>query len=161
MRLTIADDESEIATDQLIDALRETRSRTLQLVDDVSDAQLMGPRLPIVNPLRWEIGHIAWFQEFWVLRHLADHSPILKHGDELYDSARVAHDTRWDLPLLERDETIAYMGRVLEGVIEQAGNASHKLTDAEGYDQEYFVYLVLLHEQMHDEAITYTLQTLS
>jgi len=150
-----------MTTAQLIEAFREARARTLDLVHDLSDEQLIGPRLPIVNPLRWEIGHIAWFQEFWVLRHLADRSPILKHGDELYDSARVAHDTRWDLPLLERDETVAYMGQVLERVIDQAGNASHKLIDADGYDQEYFLNLVLLHEQMHDEAITYTRQTLS
>jgi iron(II)-dependent oxidoreductase len=157
----IANGELRTTTPQLIEALREARARTLDLVHDLSDEQLIGPRLPIVNPLRWEIGHIAWFQEFWVLRHLAGHSPILKHGDELYDSARVAHDTRWDLPLLERDETLAYTRRVLEHVIEQAGNASHKPTDAEGYDQEYFLNLVLLHEQMHDEAITYTRQTLS
>jgi iron(II)-dependent oxidoreductase len=150
-----------MTTAQIIEALREARARTLDLVRDLSDEQLIGPRLPIVNPLRWEIGHIGWFQEFWVLRHLAGYSPILKQGDQLYDSARVAHDKRWDLPLLERDETLAYMGQVLEGVIEQAGNASHKLTDAEGYDQEYFLNLVLLHEQMHDEAITYTRQTLS
>jgi iron(II)-dependent oxidoreductase len=150
-----------MTTAQLIEAFREARARTFDLVHDLSDEQLLGPRLPIVNPLRWEIGHIAWFQEFWVLRHLAGRSPILKHGDELYDSARVAHDTRWDLPLLERDETVAYMGQVLERVIEQAGNTSRKLIDAEGYDQEYFLNLVLLHEQMHDEAITYTRQTLS
>jgi iron(II)-dependent oxidoreductase len=145
---------------QLVGELRETRARTLDLVDDLSDEQLIGPRLQIVNPLLWEIGHLAWFQEFWVLRHLAGQPPSLKHGDELYDSAQVAHDTRWDLPLLERDETLAYMGRVLERVIEQTGNASHQLTDAEGYDQEYFLKLVLLHEQMHDEAVTYTRQTL-
>jgi len=150
-----------MTTAQIIEALREARARTLDLVHDLDDEQLIGPRLPIVNPLKWEIGHVAWFQEFWVLRHLAGRSPILKHGDELYDSARVAHDTRWELPLLERDETLAYMRQVLERVIEQAGNAGYKLTDAEGYDQEYFLNLVLLHEQMHDEAITYTRQTLS
>ncbi|PYK08502.1 MAG: ergothioneine biosynthesis protein EgtB, partial [Verrucomicrobia bacterium] len=38
---------------------------------------------------------------------------------------------------------------------------SGNLRDAEGYDQEYFLNLVLLHEQMHDEAIGYTRQTLS
>jgi len=157
----IAKGELRTTTPQLIEALREARARTLDLVHDLSDEQLIGPRLPIVNPLRWEIGHIAWFQEFWVLRHLAGHSPILKHGDELYDSARVAHDTRWDLPLLERGETLAYMERALERVIEQAHNASHKPADAEGYDQEYFLNLALFHEQMHDEAITYTRQTLS
>jgi iron(II)-dependent oxidoreductase len=157
----IANREVRSTNAQLIEALRETRARTLQLVEDLSEAQLIGPRLQIVNPLRWEIGHLAWFQEFWVLRHFAGQSPILKQGDELYDSARVAHDTRWDLPLLKRDETLAYMQRVLERVIEQASGGSRVLTDSEGYDQEYFLNLVLLHEQMHDEAITYTRQTLS
>ena len=146
---------------QLVEALRETSARTLELVDDLSDEQLIGPRLQVVNPLRWEIAHIAWFQEFWVLRHLGGQPPILKHGDELYDSARVTHDTRWDLPLLERDETLAYMERVLERVINQPSDEREGMRDSEGYDQEYFLNLVLLHEQMHDEAITYTRQTLS
>src|SRR2546425_9766647 len=89
---------------QLIEALRETRARTVELIADLTDKQLMGPRLQIVNPLRWEIGHVAWFQEFWVLRHLGRQPPILERADELYDSARVAHDTRWDLPLPRIDE---------------------------------------------------------
>ena len=150
-----------IANAQLVEALRETRARTLELVNDLSDEQLIGPRLQIVNPLLWEIGHLAWFQEFWVLRHFGGQPPMLTQGDELYDSARVAHDTRWDLPLLGRDETLAYMQRVLEQVINQASNESAGLTDSAGYNQDYFLNLVLLHEQMHDEAITYTCQTLS
>ena len=157
----ITDDESRVTSAQLIEALRDTRARTLELVADLSETQLMGPRLQIVNPLRWEIGHVPWFQEFWVLRHLGGQPPILENGDELYDSARVGHDTRWDLPLLERDTTLAYMQQVLERVIEQASYGSRSLKDAEGYDQNYFLNLVLLHEQMHDEAITYTRQTLS
>src|SRR5688572_10951316 len=162
MALTgIAYNESSIKKAQLVDALKETRARTLELVGDLNEAQLMGPGLPIVNPLRWEIGHLAWFQEFWVLRHRGGQPPILKHGDELYDSAQVAHDTRWDLPLLETDETLAYMRQVLERVIQQTNNLSRNLTDSEDYDDEYFLNLVLLHEQMHDEAITYTRQTLS
>jgi hypothetical protein len=137
----IANEESRIANAQLIEALQEARAGTLDLVDDLSDEQLIGPRLPIVNPLRWEIAHIAWFQEFGVLRHLGGHAPILKQGDDLYDSARVAHDTRWNLPLLARDETLVYMGRVLERVIDQARNAIYEMTDHEGYDQEYFLNL--------------------
>src|SRR5439155_3635199 len=58
-------------------------------------------------------------------------------------------------------KTLAYMERVLERVIDQVGDKIGGLTDAEGYDQEYFLNLVLLHEQMHDEAIAYTRQTLS
>ena len=160
-RRTVLKAQLNATNDQLIKALKEARARTLELVADLNDERLIGPRLQIVNPLRWEIGHVAWFQEFWVLRHLGGQPPILGQGDELYDSARVAHDTRWDLPLLERDKTLAYMERVLERVIEQASSESLTLKDAEGYDQEYFLNLVLLHEQMHDEAITYTRQTLS
>lgn len=152
---------STVANGQLIEALIETRARTLDLVADLNDAQLIGPRLQIVNPLRWEVGHLAWFQEFWVLRHLGSQPPILKNGDELYDSARVAHDTRWDLPLPERDETLAYMRQVLEQVIDRTNYGNHGLKDEEGNDEDYFLNLVLLHEQMHDEAITYTRQTLS
>ena len=146
---------------ELIEALHETRARTLDLVGDLTDDQLLGPRLSIVNPLRWEIGHLAWFQEFWMLRHLGGQPPILAHGDSLYDSARVDHDTRWDLPLLTREETLGYMRRVLDRVIEQTERSGGRLRAADGYDESYFLQLVLLHEQMHDEAITYTRQTLA
>src|SRR5499433_2496604 len=84
---------------QLLLALQEARARTLELVDDLNDEQMIGPRLAIVNPLRWEIAHVAWFQEYWVLRHLCGRPPILADGDTLYDSAKIAHDTCWDLPL--------------------------------------------------------------
>ena len=47
----------------------------------------MGPKLPGVNPLRWEIGHIAYFYEFFILRRLYGHDSILGvKADELYDS---------------------------------------------------------------------------
>ena len=46
--------------------VRDARARTLRLIEDLDDEQLIGPQLPIVNPLLWEIGHAAWFQERWV-----------------------------------------------------------------------------------------------
>ncbi|MCB1787576.1 MAG: DinB family protein, partial [Gammaproteobacteria bacterium] len=53
---------------RLIDSMEDARRRTLALVEGLDSAQLMGPRLPIVNPLRWEIGHTAYFYEYWILR---------------------------------------------------------------------------------------------
>src|ERR1044071_3357 len=97
--MTTSFKHSTTTVSELIRALREARERTLDLISDLSDEQLMGPRLRIVNPLRWEIGHVGWFQEFWILRHLGGLPPILGLGDSLYDSAKVAHDTRWNLPL--------------------------------------------------------------
>lgn len=134
--------------------LTEARARTLDLVADLTDEQMIGPRLSIVNPPLWEIGHIAWTQEFWVLRHLRKQKPILEGGDALYNSTDVAHDTRWELLLPPRDRTLDYMETVLDRVTGylRHGNPSE--------EEVYFHLLVTFHEDMHDEAITYTRQTL-
>jgi gamma-glutamyl hercynylcysteine S-oxide synthase len=147
------------AINRFIQALSEARARTLDLIADLSDEQMIGPRLAIVNPLRWEIVHVAWFQEYWILRRLRRQKPALSHGDGLYDSARVAHDTRWELPLPSKAETIGYMQSILDRVLEQthAGAAC----EVNGYDETYFLQLALFHEDMHAEAITYTRQTLN
>src|SRR5262245_43792143 len=97
---------------ELADWVTDARRRTLDLVADLRDEQLLGPHLAIINPLLWEIGHVAWFQEKWVLRHARGRPPLRPDADALYDSAAVAHDTRWDLPLPSRDETLGYMRRV-------------------------------------------------
>jgi iron(II)-dependent oxidoreductase len=139
------------------ESLREARMRTLGLVSDLNPDQMIGPRLDIVNPLLWEIGHLAWFQEYWVLRHQHGRKPILANGDSLYDSAKVAHKTRWDLPLPSKSGTLTYMQNVLDEVLELCGTEKES-GQIEGAG--YFLSLVLLHEDMHDEAIAYTRQTL-
>lgn len=141
----------------ITESLSEARGRTLALVSDLNQDQMIGPRLDIVNPLLWEIGHVAWFQEYWVLRHLHGRKPMLTNGDALYDSAKVAHETRWDLPLPSKSGTLAYMQNVLDEVMAlcESGKDCNSAEDA-----AYFLSLVLLHEDMHDEAIAYTRQTL-
>jgi iron(II)-dependent oxidoreductase len=139
----------------LITTLTEARSRTLELVQDLTDQQMLGPQLDIVNPPLWEIGHVAWFQEKWTLRHLRRQEPILDNADSLYDSAAISHDTRWDLGLPPRSATLAYVKHVLEAVLDGIGGSA--LTS----EEQYFHLLPLYHEYMHSEAITYTRQTLS
>jgi iron(II)-dependent oxidoreductase len=140
-------------SDVLAAWVTDARRRTRELIADLSDGQLLGPSLPTVNPLLWEIGHVAWFQERWVLRHANGRPPIRPDADVLYDSAAVAHDTRWDLPLPARDETLRYLARVEEQVLE-------RLAQRPGPDEVYFVVLSVFHEDMHTEAFTYTRQTL-
>src|SRR5262245_33935024 len=156
---------SQCAPSQLIAHFQEARARLLDLVADLDDEQMMGPRLAVVNPLRWEIAHVAFFQEFWLLGHLRGFDAIrpAAHLDpeKRYASALEAHDTRWDLPLPSKQETIAYMRRILDRVIEETMKGAGDLRDAGGYDEAYFLELALLHEDMHSEAITYTRQTLA
>ena len=111
--------------------------------------------LAIVNPPIWELGHIAWFQEFWTQRGGNPDAPsLLRHADRWYDSSRVTHDTRWTLDLPDIAATRAYMEDVVtrsEALLDQ---------DAPGDEVFYFAQLALFHQDMHNEAFTYTLHTL-
>jgi iron(II)-dependent oxidoreductase len=138
----------------LADWVADAAARSNTLVADLSDEHLMGPQMEIVNPMLWEIGHVAWFYEKWMLSHLAGREPFRPEVDSLYDSAAIPHDVRWDLPLLSREIVLQYIDDVRCAVIERL--ASSPLTD----QLAYFVLLSVFHEDMHTEAYTYTRQTL-
>jgi gamma-glutamyl hercynylcysteine S-oxide synthase len=137
--------------------LLSSRARATRMTGDLDGERLLGPKLAIVNPPLWEIGHVAWFQERWCLRHRDDgalRNSILPGADALYDSSAVAHDTRWDLPLPDLEATRAYGARVLDRVRERLAR------EPEGETLQYFVRLATFHEDMHAEAFHYTRQTL-
>lgn len=141
--------------------LTAARARTLALARDLSGEQLLGPRLTIVNPPLWELGHLAWFQERWCLRGGGDGTlaPSLFPGaDVLYDSSTVPHATRWDLPLPTLDATLRYLETVLQRVCERVWEQARQ--PAQDPELAYFAQLAALHEEMHCEAFTYTRQTL-
>ena len=144
-----------LTKDTLIGNLMDARARTLELVNGLDDQQLMGPRLDTVNPLLWEIGHLAWFHEFFVLRRLDGRAPILASADTLYDSMKVHHDTRWDLELPDLHGTFQYMRAVEEVMIERLDEEKVR-----SGDNAYLYQLTTFHEDMHDEAFTYTRQIL-
>lgn len=137
----------------VISALTDSRKRTLELVSDLSDEQLRVPLLPIINPIIWEMGHVGWFQERWALRHARKEAPLSERGDSLWDSAAVAHDSRWELPLPTRSETLNFMARVLDRVVDRLESRFNE-------EDRYFCWLAVMHEDMHGEALTYTRQTL-
>ena len=145
---------SGASASELVAQLREVRHRTLRLTEDLSSAELMGPYREIVNPVLWEIGHIAWFHEYWTLRHAARRAPLIERCDSLWDSSNVAHKTRWHLDLPDRAGTGRYMADVLA---RQEELLSHGIDD----EARYFYELSIRHEDMHVEAQTYMRQTSS
>ena len=142
---------------ELTEMLVDSRERTLDLISDLDEDQMMGPQLRTVNPPLWEIGHLAWFQERWTLRRITDEtfspSTILSNTDELYDSMKVHHDTRWDLPLLTPKNTLSYMQQTLELTLKKIE------TEGPTPETDYFARLSTFHEDMHAEAFTYTRNT--
>ena len=147
-------------------ALLDARARTLRLAQDFRAALGPEPHLPYAaefNPPLWELGHIAWFQEWWIARNPerargvqadpdARRTPsLLPQADAWYDSSRVAHRTRWDLPLPGTRGTTDYLERSLAATLERLDAQPRDADD----DALYFFRLTALHEQMHAEAAAY------
>ena len=63
--------------------LEEARALTRRCFSLLEAPQLEVPCLPIVNPPRWELGHVAWFQELWVHRRGDFDEPSLLTGADL------------------------------------------------------------------------------
>ncbi len=135
--------------------LRETHARTGALFSAIDAARLAVPQSRIVNPPQWEIGHVGWFQEFWVQRRGSQDAPsMLRGADRLYDSAQVPHGTRWSLDLPDIDATRRYCDSVMERSLEALDRAplTHELA--------YFTQLSIFHQDMHNEAFCYMWHTL-
>ena len=156
--------------DLLAAALRDSRTRTLALLDAYVAA--LGEALTVpyslqINPPLWEAGHVGWFQDFWIARNRQrslgircdpDHDRPdgrLSGADALYNSSRVAHATRWNLPLPDLAATRAYLAAGLADTLDLLASAPE--TD----DALYFFRLVLFHEDMHTEAAIYMAQALA
>lgn len=139
---------------RLIGDLTDARARTLELIKGLDADQLMGPRLDIVNPILWEIGHIAWFHEYFVLRRLDGGEPRTAGADSLYNSSTVPQEARWELPLPSLPDTLDYLAQVQKAMV-------RRLTAREADPEAVaLTQLSIFHEDMHGEALTYTRQTL-
>jgi len=151
----LQDKHFTLPTAALTHMVQDTRERTLALVADLEETQFEVPLLALVNPFRWELGHVAFFYEAFLLQLLGQTKPLLLGAEDLYDSFKIDHEDRWSLPLPSRQQTLEYMQRVLDAVVERLQG------HAPSAQETYLYLLTVLHEDMHGEALTYMRQTLS
>jgi iron(II)-dependent oxidoreductase len=154
--------------DALGAALRSSRADTLATFA-VYERALPGLQVPQraeLNPPLWELGHLGWFQEYWIARNpqrargwradpqVARSAGVRANADALYDSSHVPHDSRWSLPLPDADDTRHDLAQQFEAT---AALLAEGADDATGL---YFHRLALLHEDTHHEAALYMAQAL-
>jgi iron(II)-dependent oxidoreductase len=149
----------------LADSLRAARNYTLALFDCFAaeglDVPARVPHLATINPPLWELGHTAWFAEWFILREAMSTHPaaaqrhsLLTQGDDWFDSNLVPHRSRWTLDLPSAGALKTYCHEVLDRTLD-------KLSREAATDEALYPYrLALAHEDMHGEAMLYTLQTL-
>jgi len=152
-------DPRRIAGDELALALQQARAATLAATLDLSDEQWRVPYHPGIQPTAWDLAHVAWFAEFWMLRgphrlgvdaHVhADAPPRFFGRDEVYDSAQITHRGRWEVELPRRAELLESMAGQLAAclaVVRSLGTRD---------DDLYHARFSLLHELMHVEALAW------
>ncbi|MEE9385240.1 MAG: selenoneine synthase SenA [Nannocystaceae bacterium] len=140
---------------QLVASLEDARSKLISIFDDLEGERLIGPALHHVEPPLWEVGHVAWFQEYWLLRHLDQHPPRLPHGDGIYDAIKVSYKQRTKHDYPSKQETLDYAAGVLQAAI---GRLATRIPSPQ---ETYLYQLCTLHEYMHTENMISVRQSLA
>ena len=151
-------------------ALMDARNHTLRWMavyeEALAQKRFAVPLSAELNPPLWELGHLGWFQEWWIARNVQRQrgttcdptiprlASIEPDADRWYDSGNVPHDSRWHLDLPDLRCTKQFLADIMDVTLELLEGSDE--TD----DALYFYRLALFHEDMHGEAFATMAQTL-
>jgi len=143
----------------IAEALSEARARTLELIEPLDDEQLNRVYSPLLSPLAWDLGHIANFEELWLVQTIGGREPLNGELGRFYDAIENPRRTRGELPILRDAELRAYMAEVRERTLEVLDSVEVSPDAEDRLLREGFVYEMLLaHEHQHNETMLQLLQ---
>jgi iron(II)-dependent oxidoreductase len=143
----------------IAEALSEARERTLALIEPLDDEQLNGVYSPILSPLAWDLGHIANFEELWLVQTVGGREPLRGELGRFYDAIENPRKIRGELPILRDEELRSYMADVRERTLDVLERVEIGPDSPDPLLREGFVYEMLLaHELQHDETMLQLLQ---
>ncbi|YCM46388.1 SUMF1/EgtB/PvdO family nonheme iron enzyme [Verrucomicrobiaceae bacterium 227] len=129
--------------------------RSRELLADLSDEQLRVPYERGINPPIWELGHSAFFYEYFLLRKHGNQTARMPGYDEVWDSFEIMHKHRWTPGVVpDRATMLDYYSRVMD---ETRGRID--VLELDSYEHYLFRY-VIHHQQMHLESLIWARQTL-
>jgi iron(II)-dependent oxidoreductase len=151
-------------------ALMDARNHTLRLFAAyeaaLAERGFVVPKRPELEPPLWLLGHLGWFQEFWIARNVERHrgaacdpsrpklASIESSADRWYDPRSALPIRRWDLDLPDLEATRQYLVDTLETTLDLLAGTE------DGDDTLYFYRLAVLYEDGVGEALVRMAQTL-
>jgi iron(II)-dependent oxidoreductase len=146
-----------LARSRIAELLTEARARTLLLTSVLTEDELRQQHDRIMSPIVWDLGHIAHFEEVWLLENIESGSAGSEGLRGIYNPFEHPRATRDALPLPSLQECRAYMGTVRRAVLDRL--ACLDLAAGTELLHDGFVFrMVLQHEYQHNETILQTLQ---
>ncbi|MBT8336582.1 MAG: ergothioneine biosynthesis protein EgtB [Gemmatimonadetes bacterium] len=142
---------------EIAEALHEARARTLLLIAPLGEEDLRVQHDPLMSPIVWDLGHIAHFEEVWLLENIEGKELGREGLRGIYDPFRNPRAVRAGLDLPERRAAFGYLAQVRSEVLGGLGEVD---LDADGplLRDGYVFRMVLQHEYQHNETILQTLQ---
>jgi iron(II)-dependent oxidoreductase len=150
---------SSSSKEAIADRFAAARRRTYELIEPLDDDQLNRVYSPILSPLAWDLGHIANFEELWLVQTIGKREPL--HGElgRFYDAIENPRRSRGELPILRDAELRSYLADVRERTLEVLDEVDIGPDAEDPLLREGFVYEMLLaHELQHNETMLQLLQ---
>jgi iron(II)-dependent oxidoreductase len=139
--------------------LGEAREMTLRLIEPLTDEQLNRQYSPILSPLIWDLGHMANFEELWLVQRIGGRDPLRGDLGDFYDAIEQPRKIRGELPILGAAEVRPYLEQVRERTLEVLAEVDVSPGQDDGLLDDGFVYEMLLaHEYQHNETMLQLLQ---
>jgi iron(II)-dependent oxidoreductase len=157
--LAIATEVTSRPKEAIVDRLAAARRRTYALIEQLDDEQLNRVYSQILSPLAWDLGHIANFEELWLVQTIGAREPL--HGElgRFYDAIENPRRTRGELPILRDAELRSYLADVRARTLEVLDEVEIGADAGDPLLREGFVYEMLLaHELQHNETMLQLLQ---
>lgn len=145
--------------EQIAASLAEARDRSLRLVEQLDSDHLNRVWSPILSPLAWDLGHIANFEEMWLVQRVGGREPLDGSLGLLYDAIAQPRKVRGELPILSPDEVFPYLEQVRSRTLEVLEQVDLDPDASDPLLADGFVYeLILAHEHQHNETMLQLLQ---
>jgi iron(II)-dependent oxidoreductase len=130
------------------------------LLEPLSPEEMARQADPIMSPPLWDLGHIAAYEELWLVRRLSGAPSLHPDLQDVYDAFETPRSRRGDAPMLDEAAARAYLGAVRERTLEQLARADLS-EGADPLTAAGFVFeMVAEHEAQHTETVLQALQML-
>ncbi|HWM55865.1 MAG TPA: SUMF1/EgtB/PvdO family nonheme iron enzyme [Solirubrobacterales bacterium] len=138
----------------IAERLAEARRCTLELIEPLDDEQLNRVYSPILSPLAWDLGHIANFEELWLVQTIGGREPLRGELGRFYDAIENPRKTRGELPILRDAELRAYLDDVRVRTLEVLDEVELGKDAEPPLLRGGFAYEMLIaHEHQHNETM--------
>ncbi|MGZ5308897.1 MAG: SUMF1/EgtB/PvdO family nonheme iron enzyme [Solirubrobacterales bacterium] len=142
----------------IVERLAEAREMTLALIEPLDEEQLNRVYSPILSPLIWDLGHIANFEERWLVQTIGGREPLRDELGQFYDAIENPRKTRGELPILRADEVRPYMDQVRARTLEVLEEIDLENPDDPRLADGFVYEMLLAHEHQHNETMLQLLQ---